>query len=270
MTMYAKTLMWVSIAAIVLVLVFFASSRLQQDGDRTESPTPPTPAAPVEGKLEPREEASLVQPPESAAAVESNLPALPDSDVPVRERLTGASGNPQWRSWLGNQQLIRKATSLIARLAKGEIDRRAADFLAPKSRFEAKERSPERYVLNSASYQRYNGVAKVIASLDVPAVCKAYLEFRPLFQAAYAELGFSGEKFDTVLLEAIDVVLGAPVMKGEVALIRPSVMYKFADPEIERLPPAKKQVIRMGPANTRKIQDKLQAFKAELIRTGEQ
>lgn len=227
---------------------------------------------PLDGKLEPRRALRIPEGAQSADAVEpegakalENLPSLPESDPLVRERLSGLSAKPQWRNWLANAQLVRRATSFIARLANGEVDRRAADFLAPKGRFAATEALGGRYVLDPAGYRRYDPIADAIESIDAAALVQAYRELSPLFRAAYAELGFPDRNFDSTALQAIDVLLATPVLKGQIELIRPAVVFKFADPRIEGLRPAQKQLIRMGPRNMRKIQEKLRPLRAELV-----
>jgi len=267
----SRSLVWLFLGAIVLGLIVFVPSRLHRGSGLVEPPLPEAEKAPVVGKLEPRralrtpegmESADTVEP-EGASALE-NLPSLPDSDSAVRDRLRGLSAKPQWQNWLANEQLVRKASSFIAQLAKGEVDRRAAGFLAPKGKFVAVETPDGRYLLDPAGYRRYNAVADVIESVNAEALTKAYRELSPLFQAAFAELGYPGHDFDATLLQAIDLLLVTPVLKGQVELIRPAVMYRFADLDIEGLHPAQKQLIRMGPRNMQKIQEKLRALRSEL------
>jgi len=47
-------------------------------------------------------------------------------------------------------------------------------------------------------------------------------------------------------------------------LERNSIHYKFADQQLEALNPVHKQMLRMGPDNTRIIQNKLRLFVAGL------
>jgi hypothetical protein len=63
----------------------------------------------------------------------------------------------------------------------------------------------------------------------------ATAEAYPLFQRAYADLGFPKARFHDRLLAAIDDMLEAPVPTGAVKLVRPKVLYQFADPELEGL-----------------------------------
>ena len=45
--------------------------------------------------------------------------------------------------------------------------------------------------------------------------------------------------------------------------------YQYADPELESLSAAQKQLLRMGPDNMRRIQTTLRALRRELIAGGE-
>ena len=77
------------------------------------------------------------------------------------------------------------------------------------------------------------------------------------FGEAYRELGYPDGNFDLVVERAIVRVLETPVLEGDVD-VRPSpVLYQFMDTRLERLAPAQKQLLRMGPRNVRLIQDKL-------------
>jgi hypothetical protein len=80
---------------------------------------------------------------------------------------------------------------------------------------------------------------------------------QPLFDAAYAELGYPGRSFDNALRQAISNVLDAQVVGGTILLTQPSVNYHFADPRLENLSDLEKLLIRMGPENTGKVQQKV-------------
>jgi len=48
-------------------------------------------------------------------------------------------------------------------------------------------------------------------------------------------------------------------------LKRESVAYKFTDPDLEGLLPLQKQLLRTGPANTQRIQEKALALQEALL-----
>lgn len=59
-------------------------------------------------------------------------------------------------------------------------------------------------------------------------------------------------------------LLETPDLPQPIKLVRPSVMYKFANPRVERLSAAQKQLIRMGPKNIKVIKEKLSEVALEL------
>ncbi len=79
----------------------------------------------------------------------------------------------------------------------------------------------------------------------------------PLLTEAYGELGIQEVDVEARVARAIEILLETPEPEGRIWVRQPSVAYEFADPTLEALPPAQKQLIRMGPANMRKIKSKL-------------
>ena len=55
-----------------------------------------------------------------------------------------------------------------------------------------------------------------------------------------------------------------PVITAPIMLTQPVVMYEFADSKLESLNPVQKQMIRMGPKNTRALQAKIGEVALEL------
>jgi hypothetical protein len=110
---------------------------------------------------------------------------------------------------------------------------------------------------NEASYSRYNLYVDIINSIDIEFATNQYLKFKPLFDAAYQELGYPDRTFEATMYQAIEVLLSAPIIREPIKLVAPSAMYKFADPALEELPAAHKLMIRMGPDNQTKLKPKL-------------
>jgi hypothetical protein len=119
-------------------------------------------------------------------------------------------------------------------------------------------------VLSAANSQRYSGYVHVFEALDARALAQRYAEAYPLFQRAYVELGFPKARFHDRLLAAIDDMLEAPVPTGPVKLVRPKVLYQFADPELEGLSAGQKIMVRMGPENAARVKVKLREIRREL------
>jgi hypothetical protein len=111
------------------------------------------------------------------------------------------------------------------------------------------------------SYQRYDQLAAAIDALDVKQGIALYQKYTPLFQQVFTTFGYPETyQLDDIFKKAAAQILAAPIIKGHVSLVRPTVRYKFHDPKLEALDPVQKQMLRMGPENTQTIQNKLRLF----------
>jgi hypothetical protein len=88
-------------------------------------------------------------------------------------------------------------------------------------------------------------------------VAAVYVHFYPLFQEAYQDLGYPNGYFNDRLVQVIDSLLATPQPAAPIQLVRPNVMYTFADPALESRPAGQKLLIRMGPDNAAIIKAKL-------------
>ena len=101
---------------------------------------------------------------------------------------------------------------------------------------------------------------------DAAQLGKIYASFYPLFQAAYVELGYPNGYFNDRLVEVIDHLLAAPTPDGPVRLTQPHILYKFADPQLEKASAGHKIMLRMGSQNASVVKAKLREIRAVLAR----
>ncbi len=159
--------------------------------------------------------------------------------------------------WFQVKDLIRKYIIIINDLSQNHILYKHRRFLKIPQKFVAKEDFQGLYIGNE-SYARYDRLANAISSLDVKKARDLYLTFRPLFKQVYDEFGYPAEyQVEDIFMKAAASVIEAPIIDGRVYLHRYSVGYKFADAKLEVLNGVEKQMLRMGPENTQKIQAKL-------------
>lgn len=185
------------------------------------------------------------------------LPLLDASDALVRDALVGMSRHEGLHRWLAVDDLIRKFVGFTQGVSEGRVIRPAVQVLAPRTGFSAISVGENDYILNPASYARYDIFTWIVDSIDSRALADFYVLISPLLDQAFKELGMPETDFDRVVFSAIGLLLETPVVEGEIALRRPVVMYEFADAELEGLAPAQKQMVRMGPSNTKRLQAKL-------------
>ena len=107
---------------------------------------------------------------------------------------------------------------------------------------------------------------------DIPAVAffclglvllyrQDWLRYYPLFQEAYEYLGYPSAYFNDRLIDVIDHLLATPVVDGPIRLVRPHVLYKYADPDLEALSAGRKALIRIGPDNANRVKQKLREIR---------
>lgn len=212
------------------------------------------PAAPASAPAAPAPEAMPAQPP-----LQPQLPKLEASDALVRQGAQALSSHPKWAAWLQTQDLIRRVAASVSILAEGNSPRAGLDFLNPRRKFAVKLKKG-RFYLDPRGYARYDSLAAIVESIDAPAAARLVRELVPIFQEACQEIGCWKDGFDAVLLKAIRHLLDTPTVAGDIRLRKKVVSYLIADPGLEGLGDAQKHLLRMGPANTAKIQAKLREF----------
>src|SRR5262249_15763289 len=118
-----------------------------------------------------------------------------------------------------------------------------------------------RFVVDPRNYDRYSGIVSAAMSIDPRAAARTFTTFKPLLQMAYAELG-NQEPIDMAVEGAIAPLLRVPAVDGDVRveLAGEGIGYEYADPKLESLTGAQKQLLRMGAANVRSIQEQLRIF----------
>ncbi len=229
-------------------------------------PEPPVPEPVIEAEPEPELEPEQVveAPVEEEVEPAFVLPRLNDSDQLIRDGVVSLTRHEGVNTWLSPNELIRKFVAFVDGVAIGQVAKDPVRVLAPQGPFLASQISEQVYLLDSASYERYYFFSEVVVSLDARRSAEFYLLVHPMLQEAYGELGSPDKKFNDVVFKAIGRLLETPVINKPIRLLRPVVMYQFEDKKLESLSAAQKQLIRMGPKNTRALQVKLSEIALEL------
>ncbi len=184
------------------------------------------------------------------------FPALKDSDDWLRRRMKDLASYPKLAEWLKVSDLIRKITAAVDNIAHGASPRAHLKVLTPSISFSVVKKGEELY-LNPQSYRRYDLVADAFASLDAKDCARIFREVKPLFQEAYRELGYPDQDFEETLVQAIKVLLDTPIVKGDIVVVEGVTTYQMVDENLEDLEDAQRDLLRMGPRNISKVQNKL-------------
>lgn len=196
----------------------------------------------------------------------AGLPDLLGSDYVLRQAIKALS--PGLLQWLNADQLIRRYVVIINDFSQGIRVSKHVSFLRFSEPF-AVEQGENGLQIAPKSYKRYDKLAQAVNIVDAKAAVALYQKFRPLMLLVFAEFSYPKDiTLEDIVKKAASEILAAPALEGQVALVRPSVFYKFADPKLETLSPVQKQMIRMGPENTKIIQNKCRDFLVALAKSG--
>lgn len=195
------------------------------------------------------------------------LPTLDNSDPMMRDTVTGLVGRKAFDEMVYPSALIRRIVATVDNLPRATAPRRVMPLEPVPGAFAVLDATGEA-TISAANSARYSPYVRVFESLDARALVKRYVESYPLFQRAYAELGFPNANFNDRLVEAIDDMLAAPQVVGPVKLVRPKVLYQFADPDLEGRSAGQKVMLRMGADNAARVKAKLREIRRELTTLG--
>ena len=260
-----------ALAAAIILGITFSLQESGPESSTSESPTLPEsaleaseqPAAPAT----PAEEAAAGTPPSPVINEPVlELPSLNESDAFVRERLPEAVPEP-WRS---REDLLRRVAVVLENATRGEIPKRQLAYLAPEGRYpvrtvEVPGADRPRFFVDPAGFERYDRYLDMLEALPPEQLALLLRDVSPLLTEALAELG-TGVTVNGAVLEAVDQMLAVPVLRGDVELVQPKVLFEYADPALEGLSDLQKQVLRMGPDNVARLQSYLRTMRETFVR----
>lgn len=263
---------WISALLVVLIVGAVGYFYWFVQKPLPEAPTPVLPAPMAEPAAAPTVAAPSAEPQvrhpiESAQAQPQapapSLPSLDNSDSAMRSVLARLMG--KWPSQIVYaDKIVRRIVATVDNLPRHAAPARMMPLRPVPGRF-GTERSGDGVTIDPASYARYAPYVALMQAVDSRALVDSYVQFYPLFQRAYRELGYPQGYFNDRLLDAIDDLLDAPELAGPVELSQPRILYEYADPELEARSAGQKIMMRMGPVNEAKVKAKLSEIRRALI-----
>ncbi len=192
------------------------------------------------------------------------LPGLNDSDDFVLAGLRALQNGAALISVLADQQLIRSIVVFVDNVSRGEFPQTGLPYKRIGQEMPVRNIDENLFIMDLSAHDRFNEVIDTFVAVDTNQTMILYRTLSPLFQQAYAEIGNRDVNFDDTLRSAINVVLQSENVEGPFQLVKPSVMYLYADANIENRAEVQKQLIRIGPENSEKLKAKLRLFAAQL------
>jgi hypothetical protein len=250
-------------AAIAIALLFFwprfgspppGPVSIEPEPTAKDDPRRPGPLHPLEPLAAPRDGDRELVP----------LPPLDDSDAYFRLELVGIFGS-RLDELLTNEALIEKFVATIDNLPRSHV----AERIRPVGRLQgnfavARGTDPDAYLLSEENFTRYDFLVDMIVFVDADRIVGAYRRYYPLFQEAYVGLGYPSAYFNDRVVEVIDHLLATPEPNGTIELIRPHVLYEYADAELEALSSGQKLLLRMGDDNAGRAKKALAELRSRI------
>lgn len=258
---------WLSIVLIVVVVGMIAYRFLGPRPKAVTVSNTPAPAAsapapvpvpaqsthyPLPAKLLPK-----------APAPPPNM-TLDESDSNFRSALQGAFDGSFLSDYLVPGLLIRHIVAVVDGLDREPVQQTSRPLRHVEGQTRV-SRGSETSTLSAENAARYEPYVSALASADVPQLASIYINYYPLFQKAYTELGYPGLYFNDRLVRVIDHLLAAPEVDQPAVARNGKVLYEFTDPSLERRSWGQKIMIRLGPENERRVKQKLGEFRNAIV-----
>jgi len=240
-----------AILAILLILILGLGGAYLYVRRQRPAPVQQAQSQPAEGVKVRQDPAELIK-----------LPPLDQTDPLIRQLVAELSSHPVVAAWLTTERLITNFVVVTGKIADGQTPVAELKAIGPVPAFHVRT-SKGTILIDPASYRRYDRYAQAVAGLDARGTVRLYETVKPRIVEADRLFGGSGA-FDAVLERAIVELLNVPVVEGDVPLKMTGIGYAYADPRLEALSPAQKQLLRMGPANVRIVQTKLREIASYL------
>jgi len=193
------------------------------------------------------------------------LPALSASDALVRELIGTLSRHPQLARLMATKQLISTVVLAVEQIGDGKTPAVPLKVLRPGLRVSILGGpGGESGRIDPASYTRWESDVAALTSVRANEAAQVYVNLKPLFDEAYAELGHANGDFDASLVRAIRMLSETPEPKDEPVLLRRPSYFEHADAALRSLRPVQKQFLLIGPERRSRLRTWFAAFAATL------
>ncbi len=256
-----------TLAVIIAVfLIFFPPRKLhepQPAPEATFAPPPPEPPAVHYPIAEPKPEPTVTAPP-TVEAPPPALPTLEEADDAMRYLVVLLGKRESLAKLFIFDHFIQRFVVTVDNLPNKDLPRKQLPLKGAEGRFMI-QKTVAGDIIAPTNAKRYTPFVELAEALDSRRLVDFYVRLYPLFQEAYDNLGKPKAYFNDRLIEVIDHLLETPEPPTPPLLERPSVLYKYADADLEARSAGQKILLRIGSDNTARLKAKLRELRAELI-----
>lgn len=188
------------------------------------------------------------------------LPLLGESDNAFRHEVVELFGEYAGRL-LVDEALIDKFVATVDNLPRKAV----SEKIRPVGRLTTapivESAGNNTFVFGESNFARYNYPVALVTTIELDRLVDAFQYFYPLMQESYGRLGYPTGYFNDRFIEVIDHLLETPEPGRPIILVRPNMLYEFADPELEALSGGQKLLLRIGPENAVRVRQFLRNFR---------
>lgn len=233
-----------------------------------DSPTMPAPAAvnPIE-QTEAGRQLHAASPAQDTSTTPAE-PTVAPSAQPFDAALAALLGSDAFQQWVVSDQLIDRIVVAVDNLSHEKLPVRMWPLrpIGGQALVNGQNGSLHFAAENAARYDIYIALLK---SLDLKQVAALYVRDYARFQQAFEALGYPKAYFNDRLVDVIDHLLVTPEPNTPLALVQPTVMYKFADQGMESRSMGQKLMLRMGPVHASIVKGRLRELLRLISRSGQ-
>jgi Protein of unknown function (DUF3014) len=191
------------------------------------------------------------------------LPPLAESDPAMQEAAADLIGQETFERLFNVKNIARRVVVTIDNLPRKKPAQRYTLAKPVAGQF-ATTGKDENIYIDPANYKRYTPYIALVDSVDTKKLVGVYTYFYPLLQEEYENLGYPNKYLNDRMVEVIDDLLAAPDIKTRIQVVRPKVLFEYADPNLEALSSGQKVMLRMGSENSARVKAKLQEIRLAL------
>jgi hypothetical protein len=165
-------------------------------------------------------------------------------------------------------EFVRKFTIVVYGLSEGRLVAQSRPYSSPEGLFAVAKLSdgPQaQFRLLPQNADRYEVYLEALKWVNSDAGVAMYERAYPQLQSAFEELGLGKRSFHQIAIIAIDNLLAAPDVTGELILEKPKARYTYLDAELEKLPASHKLMLRIGAKNNQAAKQQLRQLRQRLV-----
>jgi hypothetical protein len=203
---------------------------------------------------------AIAHPVPPADAGTKTLPPIEGADAPLMNSLLGLPGGSGLAALLVPQSLLRHFVATVDNLPRHHLAAEQRPLKPTPGAFlvAGDEESGTADPLNA---ERYAPALKVLQSIEPEALFKLYRQWYPLLQQAYQDLGYPDGYFNDRMVAALDDMLAAPQPTTPPKLVRPNVLWVYADDSLEQRSAGQRLMLRLPAVQAQALRARLQLLR---------